>query len=151
MTLGLVILAAALLALVTPIGVTHGVAGLFGLFESSSSSSSSSSTTNIDKRLVNEGAGATNISGDNAQVSLTDQGTVHEAFGFATNALNNTLAKASDAIDSALEQYTNSAAALKDAYTESKAGEQKVLVVTALVITAGLVGLIAIRLTKGKA
>lgn len=103
-------------------------------YESSSATSSqaNTSTANYDLRVAG-GNNSTNVSASNSTVWVTDNGAVNNAFGFARDAFNG-----------AVGGFAKSAEMVKDAYSEAKAGEQKVLVGMGLIIT-GVVAVAALR------
>ncbi len=112
--------------------------------ESSSSSSSNQTTTNVDKRLVG-GEGSIGISGDNSSVTLVDAGAVSASFGFAREALKNAIQVAASSATETADTATAALDKVKDAYSEAKAGEQKVLVGVGVIV----VGVIAVAALRG--
>jgi hypothetical protein len=113
--------------------------------KSSSDSSQTSNTTNTDMRIAG-GDGSVNVSaqGSTITLALSDQGAIHEAFGFATNTVNGALAEVSANDSSTQSQVTAALKSVSDAYSTSKAGEQKVLVGMGLIV----VGLVAVTALK---
>lgn len=120
---------------------------------SNSDSSQRSETNNVDARVAG-GEGSYNLSTVNSSVnvSLTDQGAVTQAFGFSREALGKSLefAEAADKragvlVADALDNVQNAVDQIKDAYSEAKAGEQKVLVAGGLIIA----GIVAVQALKG--
>ncbi len=107
-------------------------------FDSSSSSSASTSTatTNTDARVVG-GEKSTNISAANSTISVavSDSGAIQQAFGFA-----------GEVTDNAFDAVEKSSAQLANAYSEAKAGEQKILVGVGVAIVA----IVAVQSFKGR-
>jgi hypothetical protein len=99
---------------------------------SKSSSEANTTTQNYDQRIA-AGNNSTNVSANNSTVSVLDAGAINQSFGFSKSVYN-----------SAMQGLTMSVASIKDAYSEAKAGEQKVLVAGGLMIL-GVVALAAVR------
>lgn len=102
---------------------------------SSSSSQANTETHNSDLRVVG-GNNSTNVSAQNSTVQVLDQGAIVQAFGFAH-----------DVMDSAMAGINSAVGEVRDAYSEAKAGEQKVLVAGGLMI----LGVVALTAVKGMA
>ena len=111
--------------------------------KSASSTQANTTTTNIDKRVA-AGDNSTIVSADNSTVTLTDQGAVHDAFGFAQAAFDKTVQAIGDNTHETLSAVQQSESTLADAYATAKAGEQKVLVAAGLLIV-GVVAVAALR------
>jgi hypothetical protein len=117
---------------------------------SSSSSSSNQQTYNTDKRIAG-GPGSVNVSGDSSTVTVTDAGAVGLAFGFARDAARDaydyaagSATQSTRVLTSALEGVEKSVDDIKAAYSEAKAGDQKVLVAGGLIV-AGIVAVAALK------
>jgi len=110
-----------------------------------SSADQTQRTENADMRVVG-GDASTNISAQDStvRVNVTDAGSVRAAFGFANDiakdAFNFAISNQHDVADI----VEKSEAAVSDAYSTAKAGEQKVLVGAALAIV-GVVAFAAVN------
>jgi hypothetical protein len=104
------------------------------LSSSKSSSDSSQTTTNYDMRVVG-GNGSTNVSNSGGTVQVLDAGAVNGAFGFSRAVY-----------EGAVSSLDKSMSYVAGAYSEAKAGEQKVLVGGGLII----LGIVAVSALKGR-
>ncbi len=110
----------------------------------SSSSTQQQTTQNTDMRVVG-GDSSTNVSAQaGANVTVTDTGTVHAAFGFANDVMKGAYDTVAQISSSTAQIVQQSEAAVADAYSTAKAGEQKVLVGAALAIV-GVVAFAAVK------
>lgn len=98
---------------------------------SESSSQANTTTQNYDLRVAG-GNNSTNISAHSSTVYALDANAVNMSFGFARDALNGALSGVAGSVEE-----------IRSAYSEAKAGEQKVLVAGALLI-GGIVALKAL-------
>lgn len=122
----------------------------------SSSSADQTSTSEAQDNRIAAAQDSVNLvlsraEGNSVSVTTTDFGTVSKAFDFATQLAKNaatqaaastdSITKASTSALSAVQQaYSDFSAKIDDAYTTSKAGEQKILV-GAVVCVLGLVAI----------
>ncbi|EIJ47585.1 hypothetical protein GWL_18260 [Herbaspirillum sp. GW103] len=122
----------------------------------SSSDASQTSTSEAQDNRIAAAQDSVNLvmsraSGNSVSVTTTDFGTVSKAFDFATALAKNAASQAAASTDAvqkastsalaAVQQaYTDFSTKIDDAYTTSKAGEQKVLV-GAVVAVLGLVAI----------
>lgn len=112
-------------------------------FDSSSNSSSNTTTQQTDARVVG-GDKSTNISTSNSTVNVIDAGAVQSAFGFAEGV-------SAQAFDFAHASQIDTSKTVKeamqevaDAYSEAKAGEQKIFAGAALAVV-GVVAFIGLK------
>lgn len=113
-------------------------------FQSSNSTSQQVSTSTPTDRRIVTGDSSIVIGGDSSTVNLTDQGAVHDSFGFAREAFDSAVGAVVASTQSSLDTVAKSNTQLADAYKTAKAGEQKVLVGVGLII-AGVVAVVAVR------
>lgn len=112
-------------------------------FDSSSSAASSQATTNQDMRVVG-GDGSSNVSATNSTITMTDNGAVHAAFGFAEHAMNDAIESSTASAISTANTAKEAMDRVADAYSTAKAGEQKIFAGAALAIV-GTVAVIAFK------
>jgi hypothetical protein len=112
-------------------------------FDSSSSSSQSSATTTKDMRVAG-GNASTNISADNSKITVTDAGAIHDAFGFAAQVSQNAFAGIAASDTATADQVKQALAAVQDAWSQAKQGEQKILVGMGIIV----VGVVAVAALK---
>ncbi len=118
---------------------------------SKSSSQANQSSTTVDKRIAG-GDGSINLSGDGSTITVTDAGAVNAAFGFARDTARDAFdfatgsaTRSNQIVGEALEGVAKAVDEVGDAYSEAKAGEQKVLVGMGLVV----VGVVAVAALRG--
>lgn len=125
--------------------------------QSSSSASSANTTTNIDKRLVvGESAIGVSADGSNVNVNVLDGGAIGQSFGFAKSALEgvvstaaasqgNIMQIAGEALGQVAMANEHVVDKIAGAYSEAKAGEQKILVAVGVVAVVIVVVAVAAR------
>lgn len=120
------------------------VAWLSPCLGGASESSSDTTTSNTDMRVVG-GEQSTNVSAQNSTVTLTDQGAVHDAFGFGEKVVAGAFEFATGTQTAADDMVESAMSKVSDAYETAKAGEQRVFAGAVLAV----VGIVAFAALKG--